>query len=166
MVSQTDSVFRAAGFDDIQRLGSRLVSLICNEAEPGEFKTEIILQPCLLLFFNSSSYLNAITLIVLLSLPFSCTVVVVSSSNRILCHVDGVKIKNTAYSPLVNIFYLSILYLTTLLSVFILLLRGSNGSAEHIIRIHTSCVKDDWVFFLVFSYLLFLASSLAAEKSP
>ena len=96
MVSQTDSVFRAAGFDDIQRLGSRLVSLICNEAETGEFKTEIILQPCLLLFFNSSSYLNAITLIVLLSLPFSCTVVVVSSSNRILCHVDGVKIKNTA----------------------------------------------------------------------
>jgi len=37
MVSETDSVLRAAGFDDIQRLESKLVSLICVRAEPGMF---------------------------------------------------------------------------------------------------------------------------------
>lgn len=34
IVSQTDSVFRADGFDMIQRLESQLISLICVQAEP------------------------------------------------------------------------------------------------------------------------------------
>ena len=37
MVSETDSVLRAAGFDDIHRLESKLVSLICVQAEPGSY---------------------------------------------------------------------------------------------------------------------------------
>ena len=39
MVSGTNSVLQASGFDDIQRLESKLVSLICVQAEPGQFRS-------------------------------------------------------------------------------------------------------------------------------
>jgi len=42
MVSQEDNLFHASGFDELQRMHSKLVSLICVKAEPGRQKSAMV----------------------------------------------------------------------------------------------------------------------------